>query len=261
MGNRNIKQAVKRAIPRQVLEALYFLKYFRNKIGNAKVYEDLLKNKRGIEIGGPSIFFRYFISIYPLVKDLDGVNFSNQTMWEGSIEAGNNYNYYKNRAGFQFISEATDLGMISASSYEFVLSSNCLEHVANPLQAIEEWVRVIAPNGYLLLVLPNKASNFDHRRPTTSFEHIVEDYKTNITEHDLTHLDEILELHDLSMDPPAGDYESFRKRSLDNFSNRGLHHHVFDIAVIKEMFGYFRIDLIQADTIATDFVALGQIRK
>ena len=35
-------------------------------------------------------------------------------------------------------------------------------------------------------------------------------------------------LHDLDRDEVAKPFESFRQRSLRNFENRGLHHHVFD---------------------------------
>jgi hypothetical protein len=56
---------------------------------------------------------------------------------------------------------------------------------------------------------------------------MLEDYECDTQEDDLTHLPEILQLHDLSMDPPAGTAEEFRQRSLNNFENRCLHHHVF----------------------------------
>ena len=57
---------------------------------------------------------------------------------------------------------------------------------------------------------------------------MFEDFKNGTGEDDLTHLPEILELHDLACDVGAGTFEQFRARSLENFSNRCLHHHVFD---------------------------------
>lgn len=51
------------------------------------------------------------------------------------------------------------------------------------------------------MVLPFKEKTFDHKRPVTSIEHILEDYNLNIDERDNTHFDEILNLHDLSRDP------------------------------------------------------------
>jgi len=49
-----------------------------------------------------------------------------------------------------------------------------------------------------------------------------------VGEEDLTHVPEILELHDLSRDEGAGTREQFRQRCLANHVHRALHHHVFD---------------------------------
>jgi len=199
--------------------------------------------------------------VYPIISKLDGVNFSNETLWEGAINSGLNFNYFRNKKGYQYIAEATDLGLIKSNSYDFLLSSNCLEHVANPIKALEEWKRIVVPNGYILLVLPNKINNFDHRRPITSFKHLLDDFNSDVSEEDLTHLGEILELHDLSRDPPAGEYQNFKDRSLNNFKNRGLHHHIFDTDVIKEIFEFMGITLIQFDITPHDYIAIGKIQK
>ena len=93
--------------------------------------------------------------------------------------------------------DATDLNKIPDLSYEFILSSNCLEHVANPIKALKEWVRVLKGDSLILLVLPSKEYTFDHNRPITKFKHLIEDYNNDTKESDLTHLDEILKSHDL----------------------------------------------------------------
>lgn len=228
-----------------ILKRVYS-KIIRKRINNYIYVNQLFANKSGLEVGGPSGIFRNggFIPLYKIVKELDGCNFSNTTIWEGNIETGRNYSYYKNKKGIQYISEATDLNLIQNSKYEFILSAHCLEHVANPLKAIEEWIRVLKRDGLLLLVLPKKEYCFDHNRLTTEFSHLLKDYQNNTTENDLTHLDEILELHDLKMDKPAGSSEQFRERSLKNFEIRALHHHVFDINNLKEIFNYFKLDVL-----------------
>lgn len=260
-NKKTFKQSIKQLLPCSVLELLYFVKYRKQKLSNAHVYQNILQNMQGIEIGGPSIVFRVILPVYQVISGLDGVNFSNTTMWEGSIGEDSPFRYYRNKTGKQFIAEATDIKGIENNTYDFLLSSNCLEHVANPLKALDEWLRVIKPNGYFLLVLPKKENNFDHKRPNTSFEHLLEDYKSNTSEHDLTHLNEILELHDLSRDPAAGNLEHFKLRSLSNSANRGLHHHVFTMPLIESIFKHYDIDLIQANETSSDYIALGQVRK
>jgi SAM-dependent methyltransferase len=219
----------------------------------------LFAGKTGLEVGGPSEIFRDngFIPLYKVVKELDGCNFSNKTIWEGHIENGDAYPYYPNKKGVQYISEATDLSLIRDSTYDFVISSNCLEHVANPLKAVREWIRVIKDNGLLLLVLPNKEYCFDHNRQVTPFSHLLEDFQNDTQEDDLTHLDEILQFHDLTMDVAVGSPEQFRERSLKNFDNRALHQHVFDTSTLKEIFGYFRLEILLTHA-GRDYTILGR---
>jgi SAM-dependent methyltransferase len=225
-----------------------------------RIYQRALAGKRGIEIGGPSSIFATIIPVYQIVGDLDGANFSANTIWEGSITEGRTYNYHGKRTGTQYVVEAANLSGIADHAYDFVLSSNCLEHCANPLKALKEWTRVIDKGGSVLLVLPDKQSNFDHKRPVTSFAHLVKDYEDDTQEDDLTHLPEILELHDLTRDPPAGTPEEFAQRSRNNLQNRTLHHHVFDQDLMAAMFGFVGLELVQADTANGNFIALGMLK-
>jgi SAM-dependent methyltransferase len=232
----------------------------RKRIDNYVFIRGLFEDKSGIEIGGPSGDFKNygFIPLYKIIKRLDGCNFTNTTIWEGDIESGKQYIYYNNKSGIQFISEATDLTFCINSTYEFVISSNCLEHVANPLKAIEEWIRVTKKDGLLLLILPNKEYCFDHKRPITRFSHLLEDYKNNLKEDDLTHLNEILELHDLKMDKRAGNIETFRERSMVNFKNRALHHHVFNISLLKQIYEFFNLELLLTNEGRRSHVIIGK---
>jgi SAM-dependent methyltransferase len=173
--------------------------------------------------------------IYKVAESIDGVNFSPETMWEGTIAEGQFFDYGSGQRGRQYIGEATDLAAVADDSYDFVLSCHSLEHVANPLKALHEWKRVVRSGGHILLVLPNKEANFDHRRPITSLDHLLRDLAADIGEDDLTHLEEILSLHDLARDKAAGTAEQFATRSRQNLRNRGLHHHVFDLNLVKEV--------------------------
>lgn len=253
-----IKKILQRILPKSMVETLVYINHSRSRLPNYRTYVAHIAGKRGIEIGGPSLVFKTRLPIYQSINDLDGVNFSQNTLWEGKIGPGHQFKFTKSKTGMQFIAEASDLSMITDNSYQFLLSSNCLEHVANPIKALFEWRRVVQPGGVIVLVLPNKISNFDHRRPTTSLAHLIEDFKNNTSEHDLTHLDEILSLHDLSLDPPAGNLQQFRERSLDNFKNRTLHHHVFDRQVIQDLLSFVELDVIDTVETRSDFFALAR---
>lgn len=254
-----IKFKLKEILPSKLLALIYILKYsVFAKLPFIDKYLPYFDGKSGLEIGGPSLAFRYPLPIYKKMTALDGVNFSNQTHWEGRIEEGMTYQFHENKIGYQYISDGTELSQIADGKYDFVISSNCLEHIANPLKALFEWSRVLKDDGLLLLVLPNKISNFDKNRPTTSFEHILEDYNNQTTEHDLTCLDEVLSLTVFEKELSDKEKEDFKNRCLDNFNNRYLHHHVFDLEVMQKMMTFIGFETLQKDEHYYNFYLLAR---
>jgi SAM-dependent methyltransferase len=246
-------------LPSSIKRLGYKIVFRRRKVANASPFLNAVSGKRGIEIGGPSLFFDVSLPIYRTVGSLDGLNFSRQTIWEGNIDESMDFSYRKTPLGSQVIREGSDLSKVEAHSYDFVLSCHSLEHVANPLKALREWKRILKPGGFLILAVPNKESIFDHKRPITTFSHLVTDEQSGVDERDLTHLKEILELHDLGRDKAAGSFEEFRARSLENFSNRGLHHHVFDADVLSECLKYTDYQVLEMRSSYYDHLALCQI--
>jgi len=249
---------LRKIIPGSVLDFLRVLRYVGKKLPNADLYIEQVDGRRGVEIGGPSTIFKTLLPLYKRVSGLDGVNFSCQTVWEGRIEGGKTFNFIGSRVGHQYIADATDLSRLKSEHYDFLISSNCLEHVANPIKALFEWKRVVKKNGVLIIVLPNKINNFDRRRHTTSFQHMLDDYNYEIKEDDLTHLEEILENHDLGLDSDAGTHDQFRIRSLDNVNNRTLHHHVFDKSNIIELLNFIDVETLDITTTSVNFYVLAR---
>jgi hypothetical protein len=204
-----------------------------------QLFRCAVEGKNGLEIGGPSGVFRDtgILPIYRYVENLDNCVFAKITTWEGDRAEGRVFHYHPDKpCGFNYIREATRLVSISNQMYDFILSAHSLEHIANPVLALKEWTRVLKPNGTLIVILPDYRRTFDHLRKPTAVAHMIEDYEQDIDETDLTHLPEILELHDLNRDRAAGTREQFRERSLRNFENRCLHHHVFDERNSRELF-------------------------
>ncbi|HCB62183.1 MAG: hypothetical protein A2W93_10750 [Bacteroidetes bacterium GWF2_43_63] len=231
--------------PREIFRLL-FRKVFPVKINDYSIIKRSLQNKGGLEIGGPSWIFmdNGYIPLYGIISSLDNCVFSSSTIWSDENDSDKPFHFCKNKTGKNIIQEATDLSGISDCTYDFVISSHCLEHIANPMKALEEWLRVIKHDGHFLIAVPNKEKTFDHNRSITEFRHIMADYKNNTSENDMTHLEEILSLHDLKMDPKAGDYEQFKQRSLSNATIRALHHHVFDTQLLMNMLAEFNTEII-----------------
>jgi SAM-dependent methyltransferase len=211
-------------------------------------YRARLAGRCALEIGGPSPSFcdDGGLPLYSILKSVDNCLFSESTIWSDEIE-GATFRYHPHKEpGRQFFREATELAEIQGSSYELVLASHCLEHIANPLRALREWKRVITDNGFLLLILPHKDGTFDWRRPVTSLEHLIHDYQNEVGEDDLTHVPEVLALHDSEKDPFVGSAEKFKQRCLENKVYRAIHHHVFttlSAAALVDYAGYQLMDV------------------
>jgi len=194
-------------------------------------------NRVGLEVGGPSQMFMSngTIPLYKDATDLDCVCFDKETVWNN---ADSKFTPEGKVLGIFIEAEATDLPL-HPEVYDYILSSHQLEHCANPIKALFEFYRVLKDKGDFLLILPEKKYTFDHQRPDTTFAHLKTDYLSQTTERDLTHFGEIMHLHDIFRDPEAPQtIEGFAIRSLNNYKNRCLHHHVFNRNVVFEMLNF-----------------------
>ena len=203
---------------------------------------EITKNKLGVEIGGPSQIAN---TIYQNATSIDNVIFSKNTIWSSHKDV---YSYYGNKKGKLIVNDAVDISHVQNDSYDFCFSSHSLEHIANPLKAISEWLRIVKSGGYIIIVVPEKSKCFDHKRKYSEFSTLLSQFEKNVGEDDLSTLPEILRNHDLSRDPPAGNFEAFTKRSLNNFNNRCLHHYVYNDLLLIEICKYFECIHIYSET-------------
>ena len=217
----------------------------------------LVQGKIGLEIGGPSVVFQSSCSreygwssplpLYEQVGSLDNCNFSRHTLWSTH---GDIYRFSRRRApGKVIIADGSALATLTDHIYDFVLSSHSLEHFANPVKALLEWKRITRPGGSLVLVLPDYRRTFDHRRMPTAVEHMLDDYQLNMSEDDVTHVEEVLTSHDLAMDGTlkTGRWDELAARSRSNVSNRVLHHHVFDEHNSTELMLHVGLDILAVE--------------
>jgi SAM-dependent methyltransferase len=207
-----------------------------------EILTKITNNKLGVEIGGPSFVANV---IYQNAISMDNVIFSKDTIWSTHTEE---YNYYTDKKGKVIVNDAVNISDVQNESYDFCFSSHSLEHIANPLKAINEWLRIIKNGGYIIIIVPEKSLCFDHKRNYSKFSTLLSQFEKNVGEDDLSTLPEILLNHDLSMDLPAGDLGEFTKRSLDNFNNRCLHHYVYDDNLLIEICNYFECEYTYNET-------------
>ena len=212
-----------------------------------EILSRITKNKQGVEIGGPSTRGE---TIYKNADSMDNVNFSKTTIWNSNPT--DEYNYYKDKKGKNIINDAVDIINIPDDAYDFCFASLCLEHIANPLKAVEEWLRIIKTGGYIILILPEKSECSDHKRDYSDFATLLSQYQNNVGEDDLSTLPDILEKHDLEKDTPSCDIEQFTIRCLDNFNNRCLHHYVYNPELLMEITHFFNCTFVFTITIGIE---------
>ena len=102
------------------------------------------------------------------------------------------------REGYEFyVREQEKLGEVAApvhiwgtadavpvpdQSEDFIVSSHVVEHLPNVIGAFLEWNRIIRPGGYVFMIVPLRgALPADAERSITSLEHLIEDYRQDLT--------------------------------------------------------------------------------
>lgn len=99
--------------------------------------------------------------------------------------------YPGNKISQDYVTDAANLYFAKDAEFDFVCSSHVLEHLTDPILAIKEWMRVIKNNGIIYCSVPDKRFTFDHKRKTTTLQHMKDDYSTGAHQ-DLTHLNDVL---------------------------------------------------------------------
>lgn len=84
----------------------------------------------GLDIGGRPDPLSLYAELFPRLERVD--------TWD--IEDG----------------DAQFLEGVSDGSYDFVHSSHTLEHLNDPSQGLGNWFKVVKPNGYLILIVPDE---------------------------------------------------------------------------------------------------------
>ena len=211
---------------------------------------EIFRDKIGFEIGGKSAVFSRGsdLPIYAIAQSIDNCNFGIKDEWNGEIELGNTFKFDSPRpAGKQFLMDGVDLYLIEKNTYDFVLASHVLEHIANPIKALSEWIRILKKDGMLAIIVPDKEKTFDANREITTLQHMIRDYELGVEENDLSHIPEIINMHKYPEGTTEKDKTEFMNRSVNNFSNRGLHHHVFDTYTITGLAIYMGLGIVATE--------------
>ena len=109
---------------------------------------------RGVDIGGKPDPLALYAEFFPLMADVK--------VWD--LEDGD----------AQFMKDVPD------STFDFVHSSHCLEHLNDPCEGLHNWLRILKPGGYIVALVPDEdlyeqgefpsTYNLDHKHTFTIFK-------------------------------------------------------------------------------------------
>jgi SAM-dependent methyltransferase len=207
----------------------------------SKNFNDALapfRGKRGLEMGGPTGIFGGIFNIYAAAASVDNMNYASKTLWGGIAER---YVVGGRDIGAAYVVDAAHVGeRFKDTPYDFVASSNVLEHLANPLSVMKQLVSILKPDGMLVIVVPYKHACFDRLRDYTPFSDLVHHYlKDDKESENLDHMEEWLQLIDMNaLDGDrvfVGTLAQLRSRTIQNDARRAIHHHVYHQTTVSHM--------------------------
>lgn len=197
---------------------------------------DWVFNKTGFEFGDPAHAIWGYFGIYDSAASVDVSHYLQDPAKDPGLEEGRPFMWRNLPKGRQYNRDAVDLQAVMSNHYDFICISDTLEHVANPFKALLEWARVVRPGGLMLIIFPYKNVTADKNRDVTKIEHLIDDYRNFVNEADVSHIDEILRLHDISLDTASKGLDDFKAKAQKNFEHRILHHHVYDQKLLYEIY-------------------------
>lgn len=74
------------------------------------------------------------------------------------------------------VDDGTRLSSFADASLDFVVANHMLEHVEDPIAALEHQLRVLKIGGVLYLTLPDARQSFDAPRERTTVDHLLRDH-------------------------------------------------------------------------------------
>lgn len=75
------------------------------------------------------------------------------------------------------VDDGARLTSFTDSSLDFVIANHMLEHVEDPIAALQHQLRVLRQGGILYLTLPDARQTFDAPRKRTTVEHLIRDHR------------------------------------------------------------------------------------
>lgn len=136
------------------------------------------------------------------------------------------------------IDDGQVLETIGNGSLDFIIANHLIEHCDNPLGTIENWLSKLRPGGIIFMAVPDQRKGWDERRPVTSLQHMVDDYRASLSDRkarNFHHFKEWVELVGNIHDPAHVQW------LID--IDYSIHFHVFTFESFRDLLAYGREEM------------------
>ncbi len=167
-------------------------------------------------------------------------------------------------APVDILDDGQTLATLPAAAEDFVIANHVIEHMRDPITALENWHRVLRVGGRLMMAVPDKDHTFDRTRPLTSIEHLVLDREQPSKERDYESYREFAResLAGTVNPDAAGKSEELAERMWK--VGYSIHYHVWDqphfdafLAFVRSYLPHWRMKLVErCESLAGEFIYL-----
>lgn len=120
------------------------------------------------------------------------------------------------------------LKFFDSESFDFVIASHLLEHLAQPFRMLDEIYRVLKVGGLAIIFLPDRRRTFDKNRNCPDIKHFIEEYENG--NHDV----DISDLKDYLLRVEGAEWTSLEDPFVKRHLERSIHVHAWtDFEFIK----------------------------
>lgn len=222
LGNLPQQRSLLRTIATSIIDATPAAELIRRVLGRENIYSGRKRLARKY-LRGTGIEFGALNAPLDLPRGA-------KVIYADVEEAKSNY---KIAATPDIVADIETMKGIEDCSVDFIIANHVLEHLENPLRALQTIHRVLRSSGIAFIALPDKRFTFDRKRPTTSLDHIIADYKCGPKLSLRSHYE------DWASNALGLEGDEHRKMVV-NFLERhqNIHFHVWDYAAMTEMFNH-----------------------
>ncbi|HEY1510558.1 MAG TPA: methyltransferase domain-containing protein [Solirubrobacteraceae bacterium] len=135
------------------------------------------------------------------------------------------------------IDDAQTLAAFADGSVDFIIACHVVEHLEDPIGALENFARITRRDGIIFVILPDARHTFDYLRERTTIEHLLRDHQEGPHTSRMHHYAEWAEYIE-GIGPPG-----IPRRSAEYAAANAHHHfHVWELEGFVGLLGAIDLD-------------------